>query len=329
MQSCVVRSSRGDKRRMKVLVTGGAGFIGSHICERLLAEDNEVVCLDNFDPYYDPNLKHENIKSLLDNDGFRLVDGDILNYKLVRRIVRKDIDYVFHYAAQAGVRASIKDPCKANETNVIGTLNVLLACLNSQVKRIINASSSSVYGRVTPLPFTEIHPTMPMSPYGVSKLAAEHYCRVFSEVWGLKITSLRLFTVYGARMRPDLAISIFTQKALNGRTIEIFGNGNKTRDFTHVSDIVDANMLAIKRKNSGVYNIGGGHRISIRQLVNAIVKITKSNSSIRYTHSQEGDAFDTEADTEKAARELGYSPKVTIEQGIKGYCEYVVNNNSR
>ena len=231
---------------MKVLVTGGAGFIGGHICERLLQEGYDVVCLDNFDPYYDPQLKRNNIEALLNDKRFKLVEGDIRDQGLVQELLSHDVAHVFHYAAQAGVRASIANPLKTNEVNASGTLNILQACLNSNVRNIINASSSSVYGKVEYLPLDESHPNAPVSTYGVSKLMAEHYSRVFAEIYGLKIVSFRLFTVYGPRMRPDLAISIFAKRALENGTIEIFGDGTKTRDFTYIDDVVEANMSAMK-----------------------------------------------------------------------------------
>ena len=199
---------------MRALVTGGAGFIGSHLCKRLLKDGYEVICLDNFDAYYDPRLKRENIAPILNKPGFKLIEGDVCDQPLAREIICSGIDYVFHYAARAGVRASVKDPKKPHRVNTTGTLNILEACLSSKVKKLINASSSSVYGKVAYLPFDEAHPQNPISPYGVSKLAAEHYCRVFSEIHGLPTISLRLFTVYGPGIRPDLAISIFTRKAL-------------------------------------------------------------------------------------------------------------------
>ena len=309
---------------MKALVTGGAGFIGSHLCQRLLKEDYEVICLDNFEPYYSPNLKRRNIKPLLNTREFKLIEGDIRNRELMQETISQDVDYIFHYAAQAGVRASVEDPIKSNEVNTTGLLNVLqAACLSSGVKKIINASSSSVYGEVQYLPFNEAHPKMPVSPYGVSKLAAEHYCRVFSEVYGLNITSLRLFTVYGPRMRPDLAISIFTSKALKNETIEIFGDGNKTRDYTYVDDVVKANLLAIGKGNREIYNIGSGAKISINELAQKILKITASKSKVIHVESQKGDVSHTWANIDKAEKELGWKPKVNFDRGLMMYLEEI------
>jgi len=310
---------------VRVLVTGGAGFIGSHLCKRLLKEGYEVICLDNFDSYYDPRLKRENIAPLLDNKGFKLIEGDVCHQRLVREIIHSGVDYVFHYAARAGVRASVEDPAKPHQVNATGTLNVLQSCLNSNVKRLINASSSSVYGKVLYLPFDEAHPQNPISPYGVSKLAAEHYCRVFSEIYGLPTVSLRLFTVYGPGIRPDLAISIFTRQALKRETIELFGDGNKTRDFTYIDDVIEANLLAMRRGDSEAYNIGGGNRISINELADTVIKITGSTSKVIHTSPKRGDVEHTWANIEKARKELGWQPKIDIGEGLREYVKYVTN----
>ena len=307
---------------MSVLVTGGAGFIGSHICERLLKEGYGVICLDNFDPYYDPRLKRNNLKPFLNNPKFKLIEGDIRDQSLVREVISQDVDYIFHYAAQAGVRASVKDPLKPHEVNTTGTLSILQASLNSSVKKIINASSSSVYGKVNYLPFDENHSTTPVSPYGVSKLMAEHYCIVFSEIYSLEIISLRLFTVYGPRMRPDLAISIFTKRALENETIEIFGDGTKTRDFTYINDVIEANLLAIEKGNSGVYNIGSGSRISVSELTERIIKVTAAGSKVVHAHPQKGDVEHTWANTDKAKKGLGWEPKINLEQGLKKFTDW-------
>jgi UDP-glucose 4-epimerase len=306
---------------MKVLVTGGAGFIGSHLCERALKKGYEVVCLDNFDPYYPPNLKRENVKPFLSNRKFKLVESSILDQRLVREVINQGVDYVFHCAAQAGVRVSVENPMKAHEVNATGTLNILQACVDSNVQRIINASSSSVYGEVAYLPFDEAHPNLPKSPYGVSKLMAEHYCRVFSQIHGLKITSLRLFTVYGPRMRPDLAISIFVERALRNEPIEIFGDGSKTRDFTYIDDVVEAYLLTMKQGEGEAYNIGSGNRISVLELARMVIELTGSRSEIHYTEPQQGDAEHTWASVGKAGEKLGWSPKIKIEPGLQKFIE--------
>ncbi len=305
---------------MKILVTGGAGFIGSHVVDRLLTEGKEVICLDNFDAYYDPAIKHSNIKPASKNKNFKLIEGDIRDVELIKRILGEEsIDYIIHEAAQAGVRASVKDPRKVHEVNTTGTLNILEAVLNSSVKKFVNASSSSVYGKVEYLPFDEEHPKNPVSPYGASKLAAEHYCRTFCELYGLRVTSLRYFTVYGPRMRPDLAISIFAKKALSNEPIEIFGDGTKTRDFTYIDDAVSATLTAMEKGNCEAYNVGGGTRITINELARKIIEITESRSKIIYSQNVKGDAEHTLADVSKAEKELDWKPKISIDDGLRKF----------
>lgn len=308
---------------MKALVTGGAGFIGSHIIERLLNDGHEVVCLDKFDPYYDPDIKKENISPYLLSEQFTLIEGDI-NDRLLLQKAMEGCEYVFHEAAQAGVRISVEHPMKPHVANASGTLALLETAVEAGVKKVINASSSSVYGTVRYLPFDESHPTLPVSPYGVSKLAAEHYCRVFSDLFGLQTVSLRYFTVYGPRMRPDLAISIFTHAALDNKPINIFGDGTKTRDFTYIDDIVEANLLAMKT-GSGEFNIGGGHNISINELAEEIIRANGSSSPIEYYPSVKGDAEHTFANTTKAEQELGWKATTPIIKGLQRYAAWVRN----
>ena len=303
------------------MVTGGAGFIGSHIIQRLLQQKDVVICLDNFDPYYDPGIKLKNIEKFRSESHFKVIKGDILDKKLLKMIL-KDVDYIFHEAAQAGVCFSVKNAMKTHENNATGTLTLLETARNSDIKKIINASSSSVYGKVHYLPFDEKHPTCPVSPYGISKLMAEHYCRIYEELYGLKTVSLRYFTVYGPRMRPDLAINIFTSQALKNEPLIIFGDGNKTRDFTYIDDIIDANMLAIKN-GSGVYNVGGGHRVSIQELAEKVIEITHSSSQIIYKEPVPGDVIHTSANTDLIRKELGWNPKTTLEEGLMRYIEWV------
>jgi UDP-glucose 4-epimerase len=308
---------------IRVLVTGGAGFIGSHICEHALHEGHDVVCVDNFDPYYDPLAKERNIGTCIKNGHFTLHRSDIRDRTVLASLL-EDIDIVFHEAAQPGVRISVENPFKTHEVNSTGTLNLLKAALDSDVKKIINASSSSVYGNVHYLPFDEDHPLEPVSPYGVSKVAAEGYCQVFSRLYGLKTISLRYFTVYGPRMRPDLAINIFMRQAFANNPLPVYGDGTKTRDFTHVEDIVRANFLAIER-GEGACNIGGGHQITIRELAEKIIEITGSSSIITYSDPVKGDAEHTHANYEKAEHELGWTPEVRLEDGLMRYAEWASN----
>jgi UDP-glucose 4-epimerase len=306
---------------MKCLVAGGAGFIGSHIIERLLQQHHDVVCLDNFDSYYDPKIKEQNISSFLRDSQFTLVHGDIQDRHLLDEIL-DGVEVIFHEAAQAGVQISIENPLKSHEVNATGTLIFLESAKKANVKRFIYASSSSVYGTVKYLPSDESHPVYPVSPYGVSKLMAEHYCRIFSDLYGLPSVALRYFMVYGPGMRPDLAINIFTQQALKNEPLTIFGTGERTRDFTYIDDIIDANMIALTKGN-GVYNIGGGHRISIRELAEKIIEISGSSSIILHKESKKGESEHTHANINKAQTELGWRPKTSLDQGLKRYIEWV------
>jgi UDP-glucose 4-epimerase len=308
----------------KIVITGGAGFIGSHIGEASARAGHEVVLVDDLNDYYAPELKKKNIDCVLKSGSASFVKMDITDIDPLKKMIKKDVDYVFHEAAQPGTRISVQDPFKPNNVNVLGTLNVLQASLEAGVKRVINASSCSVYGKAKYLPFDENHPTEPISPYGVSKLAAEHYCRVFYDVYGLLTVSLRYFTVYGPRMRPDLAISIFTRNIFRNKPITIFGDGNQTRDFTYVEDVVKANMklLETNKADGKVLNIGSGNRVSINDLVAPLREITGLNPSMIYTDSPKGDAEHTHADVRLASKLIGYRPDVSIQDGLKTFVKW-------
>ena len=314
---------------MKILITGGAGFIGSHLAEKL-AYKHEVIILDNLDSYYDVRIKKGNIK-IVESKGAKFIIGDVTNYDFIEKIIKEnDIEIIFHEAARPGVRYSIKDPFLPNKVNVIGTLNILKASLDSDVKKVINASSSSVYGKVEYLPFDENQPTLPISPYAVSKLAAEHYCRVFHEVYGLKTISLRYFTVYGPRMRPDLAIPIFTKSILNNELPIIFGNGEQTRDFTYIDDIVDANLKLLKtnRADGEVLNIGSGRRVTINYMLDTLKNLLNSDITSEYVDPVKGDARDTLANIDKAEKLIGYEPKTSLEEGLRKFITWYKKNPS-
>ena len=309
---------------MKILVTGGAGFIGSHLVDRLLKADHEVVVVDNLDPFYSNQLKQANIELFKDNPNYKFACKNICSRTPMERLV-DGVDVVYHFAAQAGVRASIVNPEKSFVVNIKGTFDLLETCLKCGVKKFINASSSSVYGNIKYLPFDEEHPTKPISPYGVSKLAAEHYCRVFYEVYGLNTVNLRYFTVYGARMRPDLAINLFTRKALKNEPLEIFGDGFASRDFTYIDDVTNLNMKCLygNNINGESFNVGTGERITISQLALKIKTLCKSDSEIVYSNRKKGDMNHTLADISKAKRLLGYEPTYTLDLGLKLFRDWV------
>ncbi|UCC93752.1 MAG: GDP-mannose 4,6-dehydratase [Thermoplasmata archaeon] len=313
----------------RVMLTGGAGFIGSHLTERLLRDGRDVVVVDNLDPYYDVRLKRRNLEAVeeaarAEGAGrYTYVDADVTDLPALQDIIEEhDVQTIFHEAAQAGVRASVDDPFKPNLVNVVGTLNVLVAARDAGVERVVNASSSSVYGTVAYLPFDEHHPTRPVSPYGVSKLAAEHYCRVFTEVYGIPTISLRYFTVYGPRMRPDLAVPRFSKRLMRGIPPVIFGDGEQTRDYTYIDDIVEANVRLLDPRvelKGQAMNIGSSRRISINDLVVVLRDLKGSEVDAEYQERAVGDARDTWAAIDEARRLINYEPATTLEQGLNSF----------
>jgi UDP-glucose 4-epimerase len=316
----------------RVLLTGGAGFIGSHLTERLLRDGKDVVVVDNLDPYYDVRLKRKNLEAVeeaarADGAGdYDYVDADVTDMEALRTIFEEHRpEAVFHEAAQAGVRASVEDPFKPNRVNVVGTMNVLVTARDTGVGRVINASSSSVYGTVAYLPFDEHHPTRPVSPYGVSKLAAEHYCRVFSEVYGIPTISLRYFTVYGPRMRPDLAVPRFSKRMMRGIPPVVFGDGEQTRDYTYIGDIVEANVRLLDPRvelTGQSINVGSSRRISINDLVEVLRDLIGSEVDAVHEETAVGDARDTWASIEEAMRLINYQPATTLEQGLASFLHW-------
>jgi UDP-glucose 4-epimerase len=315
---------------VKILITGGAGFIGSHLAGKLSQLEHEVIVLDNLDPYYDIEIKKKNIEIVQRNKNCNFVQGDILDKEQLENIVEDGVNFIFHEAAQPGVRASVENPLKPNEVNVKGTLNLLEAARKANVERVINASSSSVYGKVEYLPFDEKHPTQPLSPYGVSKLVAEHYCRVYNDLYDLPTVSLRYFTVYGPRMRPDLAIPIFTRALVRGESPTIFGNGEQTRDLTYIEDIVSANLklLETDKADGEILNIGGGKRVTVNQLYESLRLLIRTKVEPTYGEEVKGDAKHTLSNIDKAGQLIGYEPTTGIETGLEKFVEwYRANQN--
>jgi len=306
-----------------VLVTGGAGFIGSHLTERLLEMGAYVTVFDRFDRFY--RGKESNLVAASNSPGFRLIEGDILDRDKLDSAM-KDVDVVFHEAGQAGVGFSIENPRATNDVNVDGTLNVLWSARKNGVKRLVNASSSSIFGKPDYLPMDESHPAHPTSPYGVSKLAAEQYARVFHKVYGMYVVSLRYFSVYGPRGRPDQVIHRFTEELAQDRPPLISGDGSHTRDFTHVSDVVAATTSAAESEGIGgeVFNIGFGKRTSISELAEKLIALMGRNGKVRplYVEESKGDFPDTQADNRKAQKLLGWRPKVSLDEGLKDYVEW-------
>jgi UDP-glucose 4-epimerase len=296
------------------LVTGGAGFIGSHIVERLLKDGKQVRVIDNF-----VTGKRENLKDQMEK--IDLVNGDILDLELVRNTL-KGVEVVFHQAALRSVPLSVDNPLATNEVNTQGTLNVLLAARDAGVKRVIYASSSSVYGDSPRLPKTEDQATAPISPYAVSKLAGENYCSVFTKVYGLETISLRYFNVFGPRQDPQsqyaAVIPKFIDRALKGKPLEVHGDGLQSRDFTYIDDVVQANLLAATaEKGAGeAFNVAKGKAYSLLDLIAALSRILDKNLQWIHTPSRQGDVRHTLADISKARRILGYKVHTEFEQGL-------------
>ena len=307
---------------MKALVTGCAGFIGSSLTDKLLAEGHAVIGIDCFTDYYSIEIKKRNLESALQQDNFTFIESDLIEISEFPYV-----DYVFHQAAQAGVRASWGASFEIyTRNNILATQKLLEYYKDKKLKKFVYASSSSIYGDVDVLPIKENTPKNPVSPYGVSKLAAENLCYLYHVNYGLPAVSLRYFTVYGPRQRPDMGIHKFIKAALNGTEITIYGDGKQTRDFTYISDIVKANIQAANCKlDWPCLNIGGGSRISVSDLLKIIEDTTGCKLKIKYTHDQKGDVRHTDADTSAAKEIIGYVPEIDIETGIGIHVEYLRN----
>ncbi len=308
---------------MNALLTGVAGFIGSTLAGRLLDRGAQVTGIDCFTDYYPRPVKEANLATLVGRPGFQFVESDIRHADLARLL--SDTTHVFHLAAQAGVRKSWGRDFDVYTTNNIEATQVLLeACVGVKIERLVYASSSSVYGDDTPLPMRETALPAPLSPYGVTKLAAEHLCNLYHANHGVPCVSLRYFTVYGPRQRPDMAFHRFLRAAIASQPITLYGDGEQTRDFTFVSDAVAATADAATRGIPGrVYNIGGGSRVSVNQVLELVGRITRRRLDIRREGAQKGDMRDTYADTSRARADLGFAPSVTIEEGLAAEYEWM------
>ncbi len=306
------------------LVTGAAGFIGSHLARRLLADGCRVTGVDSFTDYYDPKIKENNISDLLKHPRFDLIRKDIAD---TDGGSFKGVQWVFHQAAQAGVRASWGEEfTHYTHHNVLGTQRLLEWARKSGVERFVYASSSSIYGDTGKLPMQEDDLPRPLSPYGVTKLAAEHLCNLYHQNFGVPAVSLRYFTVYGPGQRPDMAFNRFIRAICSGQELVVYGTGEQTRDFTYVDDIVEANLAAARAEGAEgrTYNIGGGTRVSVNGVLELLGRISGREVRVRYEPVQAGDPPHTFADTTRAGEELNFSPRTSLETGLskmfKSFC---------
>ena len=298
----------------KVVVTGGSGFIGSNLTQEL-SKENQVTVVDNLSTGY-----LENIQNLINSGDIIFVKGSITDMDLLQKLF-EDVDYIFHQAAIPSVPRSVKDPISSNYTNVNGTLNVLVAARDNNVKKLVYASSSSAYGDTPVLPKSEDMKPCPLSPYAISKLTAEYYCQVFSDVYNLTTASLRYFNVFGPRQDPSseyaAVIPKFIGSILNDKSPIVYGDGEQTRDFTFVDDVVNANILAAESMSTGVFNIAGGKRISINDLAGLIMELLDKDLDITHIEPQPGDIKHSLADISKAREQIKYIPKFNVKDGLK------------
>ncbi len=311
----------------RVLVTGAAGFIGSHLTERLLANQDAVICLDNFNDFYDPEIKRENIIDFMDNSRFHLIEGDIRDSDLVEKIFRDySPDAVVHLAAMAGVRPSIEDPLLYNDVNVNGTCVLLEAARKYPVSNFIFGSSSSVYGARDTVPFSEKEEvSRPISPYAATKVAGEILCYTYHHLYNIPVTCLRFFTVYGPRQRPEMAIHMFARLIRDEEMVPIFGDGSSRRDYTYIDDIIDGVLRSLERPfGYEIINLGESQTVALMELVTLLEKGLGKKASLEMLPDQPGDVPVTFADVSHARKLLDYEPSISIEKGIEKFVEWFI-----
>ncbi|MCX5868162.1 MAG: GDP-mannose 4,6-dehydratase [Proteobacteria bacterium] len=317
---------------MNVLVTGGAGFIGSHLIERLLEFPDRVICLDDFNDYYPPGLKRENLSALLSHPGFRLIEGDIRDQALMEKTF-SDLrpEAVIHLAARAGVRPSIQAPLLYEDVNVRGTAILLDLARRFACGRFVFASSSSVYGDGAKVPFAESDPTnRPVSPYAATKKAGELLCYTYHHLFGLNITALRFFTAYGPRQRPDMAIHRFVRQISAEEPLTMFGDGSSRRDYTYIDDIVAGTLAAYQRcQGFHIYNLGESQTIDLKSLIELISGAMRKKPRVEMMPDQPGDVPITYADISLARQELDYHPRTGIEEGVSRFVRWYLDREAR
>lgn len=312
---------------MRILVTGGAGFIGSHACAQLLRQGHAVAAMDDFNDFYDPATKRANLRALPDVEVF---EGDIRDAGFVEKTVAAGkFDAVIHAAARAGVRPSLKDPQLYIDTNITGTQNLLAAAHRAGIGRFVFASSSSVYGLAKKVPFTEDMPLpQTLSPYAATKIAGEHLCGNYAHLYGMRVVCLRFFTVYGPGQRPDLAIHKFTRAIDRGESIPQFGDGSTRRDYTYIDDIVQGVAGALRYEGPAfdIFNLGENQTTTLSELIAEIERALGKKASIERLPEQQGDMPLTAADITKAKKLLGYNPRTQIREGIPKFVEWYLSN---
>ena len=306
-------------------MTGCAGFVGSHLVDKLLELGYEVIGVDCFTDYYPRWIKEKNLEKALRSEKFKFIEADIVNLDLNN--ILDGVDYVFHEAAQAGVRKSWGDNFRVYvDNNILATQRLLEACKGKNIKKFVFASSSSVYGDVDKLPMREEYYPKPVSPYGASKLACESLCYLYWKNYSVPTVSLRYFTVYGERQRPDMAFHKFIRATMSGKKITVYGDGSQTRDFTYVGDIVEATILAAEADVKGeVVNVGGGSRVALKDVLKILQDIIGDDVKVRYLDAQKGDVKHTYADISKAKKLLGYTPKVKLREGLEKEVNWLKN----
>jgi UDP-glucuronate 4-epimerase len=311
-----------------VIVTGGAGFIGSHVVDRLLANGYRVVAIDSFDSFYDPRVKARNLAAASANPAFRLIEGDVTNVDAIADSLGTErSDAIIHLAAAVGVRPSIADPAHYVRMNVEGTAAALELARRRQIQRFVFGSSSSVYGDNARTPFVESDPAAtPISPYAATKRAGELLCHSAHHISGLSVMCLRFFTVYGPRQRPDLAIHKFVALIERGEPITVYGDGQTSRDYTHVNDIVAGVLSALDyvgdKQTFEIVNLGGSHPVTLAALVASLEKLLERRAIVERLHTQSGDVAQTFASIEKAGRLLGFKPTTNFDDGLRGFVEW-------
>lgn len=314
---------------LNIVVTGGAGFIGSHLIDRLLKEGHTVANIDNFDPFYDESIKRENIKGHLKYDSYTLHEVDIRDKEALDKAIQDNTDVIVHLAAKAGVRPSIADPIAYQEVNVAGTQNILEEARKKEIKQFVFASSSSVYGKNPNVPWKEDDAVLqPISPYASTKVSGELLGHVYSHLYDIRFLALRFFTVYGPRQRPDLAIHKFLRLMSDGKEITLYGDGSTRRDYTYIDDIIDGVMAAIEYEDSlyEVINLGNNKTVELLELVEAIEKASGITAQKTFGPEQPGDVRQTWADVSKASESLGYKADYSIKVGLKTFNEWFKKN---